>query len=140
MKDPVKQKIQESYTEQAIKLAIEGGYEGFEWNDSIEVEKINSMYAWVWGKSKLGESHGIPLGVICLDPAFWKCLGKGLGWSDRYYYCDACHRHHSTFNDCDCGVGNNQLPWNYHWHRFIDALAECKSAEDFFKGVIGKTI
>ena len=45
-----------------------------------------------------------------LDPLYWQCLGKTLGWG----------------ND-----GNSV--WLYYQHRFIDHLAEGKSIESYFE-------
>ena len=40
-------------------------------------------------------------------------------WGEELYYCDACHRHHDSFADCDCGVGNNQEAWKHHLQQMI---------------------
>lgn len=53
-----------------------------------------------------------------LNPLFWQSLGKALGW---------CY-HEPAFENCVC-TGQTI---GYYWHRFIDHLAEGKSAEDFF--------
>lgn len=27
-------------------------------------------------------------------------------------WCSACQRHHDSFSDCDCGIGNDSLEWH----------------------------
>ena len=56
---------------------------------------------------------------MVLDPNFWQCLGKVVGWED------------SELFDND---GNIQI-WKLEWHNFIDHLADGKSAEDYFKSL-----
>jgi hypothetical protein len=41
------------------------------------------------------------------DPDFWKALAKARKWEDAN-------------------------AWRFHWHRFIDHLADGKDAESFF--------
>lgn len=52
------------------------------------------------------------------DPLFWQSLGKALGWNE-------------THTD-----GKKKWlewhKWKFEWHRFLDFLAEGKSAEEFF--------
>lgn len=74
-----------------------------------------------------------------LNPFFWQCLGNALGWG-------ADGHNWSTGGEvCDyCGAvdpeGSNKEVydqcWLYHWHRFIDSLAEGKSADDFFNELL----
>lgn len=54
---------------------------------------------------------------IFLDPAFWRALGKARGWSDTY---------HADWKG----------DYKYHWHRFINHLAEGGEAEQFFKNLV----
>lgn len=64
------------------------------------------------------------------DPAFWQALGKALGWkSDTFEHTRGSHA--DDFADvepCHCG----ERDWLYHWHRFIDHLAEGGTPESFF--------
>jgi hypothetical protein len=52
-----------------------------------------------------------------LDPSFWQSLGKALGWDERI----------------DDGSHYAKPGWLEAWHRFIDHLAEGKTAESFFE-------
>lgn len=107
-----------TYIEQAIKKAIEGGYKAPCCNRDI----------------KLAEHLTENLNMVFLDPLFWQCLGKAMGWDGS--------------GECNCdmreGIHHDQCPandfknWLYHWHRFIDHLAEGKDAESFFKELFEK--
>lgn len=56
---------------------------------------------------------------IWLDTFFWQSLGKAMEWENNVYV---------------EGKGIRDVKeWKQQWHRFIDALSEGKSAEDFFK-------
>lgn len=46
---------------------------------------------------------------VLFNHDFAKSYFKG-----EHAYCDACHRHHPSFGDCDAGVGNNQEAWEHH--------------------------
>jgi hypothetical protein len=54
-----------------------------------------------------------------LAPSFWQSLGKALGWREAT---------HIVKED-------TQDDWLYHWHRFIDHLAENKTVESFFESL-----
>ena len=50
---------------------------------------------------------------ILLDPEFWRCLGESLGWEEG--------------------------GWLYHWHRYIDHIAEGRNTEEFFENLLHPT-
>lgn len=54
-----------------------------------------------------------------LDPLFWQALGKAMGWKEEMWW-----------------VNNYIEAWKYHWHRFIDHLAEGKDADSFFQDLL----
>ncbi len=91
--------------EQAIKKAIEGGYKRIPSDFSLGFENGYLI--------NYGDCGQVWLEAILLDPQFWQCLGKAMGWQmvreweGRY--------------------------WKKYWHRFIDHLAENKSIDSFFK-------
>lgn len=105
--------------EKAIKKAIEGGYERYSISFKIE-----------WFSENIEEKYR-----ILLDPFFWQALGKAMGWSKN------CRSYSKAL-----GRGNGQPifqgrvyeigSWRYHWHNFIDHLAEGKDAESFFAELI----
>lgn len=116
--------------QEIIKKSIEGGwkpeivedYKNFACNHTKPIEQCVT----------------IPHEKIFLDPKFWQCLGKTLGWKMIWIcpadgkieprevtyeeFCDNCERKVTT-----------QDGWLYYQHRFIDHLAEKKSAKEFFK-------
>lgn len=68
--------------------------------------------------------------VVLLDRNFWISLGKAMGWKDKV--CDNCG---GSGDNC-CGALRMQITmekeWLYHWHKFIDHLAEDKTIESYF--------
>jgi hypothetical protein len=85
---------------EAIKLAIEGGYDnkyGVNFSDYTKGDEYSSTF---------------------LDPLFWQCLGKSLGWVSI-----------GTADIPQTVVGHQ---WLGHWHSFIDHLAKGKDPEEFF--------
>lgn len=120
--------------EQAIEKAIEGG-----WVCKNE-----------WGSSIVDT----PRERILIDPLFWKSLGKAMGWGDEmvcidetghpkewgyYFHCPVCGEIvHGERQECPSECETDYPPiesWKYHWHRFIDHLAEGKDAESFFSNL-----
>lgn len=95
--------------EQAIQKAIEGGYvigEGKRYDEF---------------RHKLGQHiHTFPREIGFLDPLFWQSLGKAMGWKD-------------VGETYGLPVSMASIGWLYHWHRFIDHLAEGEDAESFFE-------
>ncbi len=81
-------------------------------------EEGGYRYRW-WKVNDLDHNqgyNGLPMRALSehlYDPDFWKALGKARGWQDA-------------------GA------WRFHWHRFIDHLADEKYAESFFKDLCGK--
>lgn len=105
--------------EQAIKKAIEGGYDIEKYFGTELSEKMGSMphddfKAKCW---LLSDPH------ILLDPKFWQCLGKACGWPEREY---------TDFK----GRKVKWHIWKNHWHQFIDHLASGKDPASFFTTLI----
>ena len=83
---------------------------------SVKFEGKKMYLEWYSGETETIHLEKIVWQEIALDPNFWRCLGKALGWGkDTYDY--------ERGEDTD---------WKWHWHRFIDALSEGKTADDFF--------
>lgn len=102
--------------EKAIELSIKGGWgratvyrpELFSYLDTV------SFYGQNWPG-------------YFLDPVWWQCLGKSLGWPANM--CTTCGEPNKE-NCCECC--NWISGWQFFWHRFIDHLADGKSPNDFF--------
>jgi hypothetical protein len=98
-----------NYTEQAIKDAVEkGGY------------KHPYMGTAVQTIAEYGHHQ-----VALLDPAFWECLGKARAWENIKWNAELISPRKILHK-----YGSGYL---YHWHRFIDHLADGHSTEQFFE-------
>lgn len=119
---------------EAIKLAIENG------------EYPSDVTADYYIFTEIGRSERR---LVLLDPLFWQALGKALGWKDEEPAFIASGRQKTmgpSYEDpevwtefIDYKENNNLEVWLYHWHRFIDYLAEGKDADSFFKELIKPT-
>lgn len=113
--------------EQAIELAIKGGW-------STSYVSLNSK--------KYYEKY-------LLDPLFWQALGKSLGWNKTEYHESKgieviAVGKHKCNQKCSprlnyYGVEWVGEVWKFHWHRFIDHLAEGKDVEEFFTNLTRPT-
>lgn len=105
--------------EKAIRSAIEGGWRGDQraqfivYNDVLEPDRRT--------QAQIGDH-------ILLDPLFWQALGKSLGWRGNY---DSYKRNRTTKI-----LGEYKPIHQFHWHRFIDHLAEGKNVDDFFNKLL----
>ena len=135
--------------EKAIQKAIEGGY-----LPEMPLE-MKVQYPPVSAKDLAALQMNLVGGAILLKPKFWQCLGKAMRWKDQLCMrcggvCDGKQDPMSGEWDASCeGCGANWLDnaefpeegfaikgYMYHWHRFIDHLAEGKSPDSFFEDLI----
>ena len=97
---------------EAFEIAIQNGWTTFKGH------KIDSVRLMQSGDKRLAEvieeQEGASSSAIFsydeffLDPLFWRSLGRGLGWEET-------------------------VEVEVHWHHFIDALAEGRTPEQFFR-------
>lgn len=127
-----------TYTELAIQKAIEGGWEGLEFRDFIEMDKKGDIHARLWGESKLGEMHGMVLAQALLDPNFWQALTKSIGQGKaiKHTYRREIKRGCGKFITMKRKWRGGQRSWKFNWHSLIDHLAEGKSGEDYFESIL----
>lgn len=71
--------------------------------------------------TKEGWKANVDFQFALLNPLFWQSLGKSLGW---YFKKEEWESYPPMFE------------WQWHWHSFIDHLAEGKDAESFFKELL----
>lgn len=64
-----------------------------------------------------------------LDPKFWQCLGKALGW----FYPDG--RSVAKYINNDPKRTQKDM-WIWHWHQFIDHLANGGIPDEFFEKLL----
>ena len=99
--------------EQAIRDAIGKGGWKHPYNDAESKEEIYQLAAHYWQDT-------------CMDADFWRALGRARGW--RHYTANAklTPAHKTCTRFCN---------WKGEWHRFVDWLAEGKSANSFFESL-----
>lgn len=124
-----------NYTEQAISMAYDNGYKR-----PMIIHPLDFALAVVPAKNLKDRSkQKIWQAVIFLDPLFWQALGKGLGWGEKACMeCGFNGRFDDYHGDCGICTGKAYAGWQFHWHCFIDSLAEGKNPEGFFKELIEK--
>lgn len=113
--------------EAAISLAIEGGYNVGPIEVDIACDHKHAHYF--------------------IDPFFWQCLGKSLGWADRLFMGEPINKKMSLWlskREKETGepyIEDCTTPgWKYHWHCFIDALASGQDIDSFFTSLIEKKL
>lgn len=119
--------------ENAIKKAIEGGYEKLHMKHteflSIEIDNDRVHYNFYDLQCSQTDHFTYSKNAILLDPLFWKALGKSVGWKDVERY------------DKEGGFSSIKgwiriEGWVNNWHHFINHLAEGEDAESFFNELI----
>ena len=112
--------------QEVMNAAIAGGYH-IEESDGVATaySGANSEYS-AWTRTDNHSSFMIPMHETFLDPAFWHALGHVLGWDVP---CDLAITCVQGMEECRCRDG---AYWMYHWHCFIQHLANGESPETFF--------
>lgn len=150
--------------ETAIKIAIENGWNPFKTVAIKDTSRFQKMDWETWGYYNQEDRFEGSVNEyrICLDPLFWQCLGKGLGWgrdeakikelkfsleyeesmynsgleypTDTPQFYDAQQRTHDKIRGMRQKLYEmeNGQTWKQEWHRFIDHLSEGKDIESFF--------
>lgn len=67
---------------------------------------------------------------IFLDPLFWEALGKSLGWEKKTVRGKLCGIEGCT------GKHLEGTDWKDQMHRFVDALSEGQTPDEFFKELL----
>lgn len=127
-------------------MAIKGG-----WMKDVKIKSwhYNGVFAHFIIKGLLGDFEWkYTWQEFTSDPLFWQSLGKVMGWEK----CDRCgfpREEHLGGKMILCvapkGVEGitttadlktfRRRNWYDQWHKFIDSLAEGKTAEDYFKSL-----
>lgn len=113
--------------EDAIKKAIGGGFRRWDKNRKVvEVSADNGVFTYRTRAKYFREkpfsikvSYSVPLTELFKGASFWKALGTKLRWRDEMVVVG--ERHYAV-----------KSGWRMQWHRFIDHLADGKTAEEFF--------
>jgi len=115
--------------QEACAKAVAEGYH------SISLHGVETYYSGansefsVWTRTDNHSSLVVPMEATFLDPLFWQALGRALGWDH------AMTTVHAVENGRPTIVTRAGHHWLSHWHRFIDDLAEGKTAESFFESL-----
>jgi len=96
--------------EQALKKAIEGGYEV-----SCGQRDIITGHDPQFRQDNLN--------ITFFDPLFWQALFKDSYFGKLKVFINVWHKKEPR----------SMATWQYQWHRLIDTLSKGKSAEDFFE-------
>jgi hypothetical protein len=112
---------------EAVNKATEGGYH-INGSDGTETyySGASSHYS-AWTRKDNDSSFIVTTEETFLDPEFWQALGRALGWEHRLMTV------HKVENGRPTVVTKPEQHWLYHWHRFIDYLAEGRTPESFFE-------
>jgi len=112
--------------QEALDTAVEGGYHIYG-SDGMDTDYrgANSEYS-MWTRKDNESSFIVPTEEAFLDPKFWQALGRALGWSEACDLAITCAHGHE-----ECRQYHGYY-WMFHWHRFIQTLADGNSPEAFF--------
>lgn len=117
-----------TYLQQFIQKSIEGGYDIWEFiarrYDYLKEDLARNVD---WEDVLITDLDKRDLAL--LDPDFWKCAGKALGWG----------RPETEWTKCkgvQC-LGFTQR-WRTEMFNFIDHLADHKDTEEYFKNILTK--
>lgn len=122
---------------EAIQKAIEGGY------------KLPKDYVFVYHSgSHINSFLDEYRKDFLLDPLFWQCLGKAMGWEK--YVCDECgstlqattsistYRRLCSENSDHWDNGGSEESYKYYWYSLIDHIADGGDIDTFFNNLINK--
>jgi hypothetical protein len=110
----------------AIDKASEGGYH-IKGADGVDTDYSGASREYsAWTRQDNKSSFMVAVEETFLDPQFWQALGRALGWNH------AMMTVHEVENGRPTVVTRAGQHWRYHWHRFVDCLAEGKTPEDYF--------
>ena len=122
--------------EEAITQAMQGGYH-INGSDGVEAYYSEANSSWsVWTRKDNDASFVVAAEETFLDPFFWHALGGALGWEgDRVldFELNWDLIDESLHAEIAQNLRVKGIPtWLYHWHRFIDYLAEGETPASFF--------
>lgn len=134
-----------TFIEQAIREAVEEGVwvpldTLLRYTANVKCTVEGPAIKCIWSTDDWTNQMKIRIDAIdwrqtTLDPAFWQALGRARRWSEAEYSVSFGSTH-PTLSTRFGGRAYTLNTWRYHWHRFIDHLAEGKDAESFFKDLL----
>src|SRR2546422_6150829 len=113
--------------QEALDKATAGGYH-IHGADGVETAYSGASSAYsAWTRKDNKSSFMVAVEATFLDPHFWQALGRALEW---HHAMRTVHKVEHGRPTVVTSVGQH---WRSHWHRFVDCLAEGKTAADFFQ-------
>lgn len=102
----------------AIKLAItKGGYPAI-WYEKQQYAR----FEWQNSEDYLQEHD------LVLDPEFWKCLGKALGWAEeQFYQATPSHSH----------LGETMPEAKWYFRNYMNVIWDYQDRNEFWNKLIG---
>jgi len=97
---------------------------------SIEKGGLNPGLSWLTDEQ------------LYLTPSFWQALGRALGWKTQFalssFETDGTQDEYGLRYNGGVDKSNDRLipAWLYHWHCFIDWIADGKTPDSFFEELI----
>jgi hypothetical protein len=112
--------------QEAVDIAVEGGYH-LHGTDGVATiyTGANSEFS-AWTRTDNHSSFMISVHETFLDPAFWRALGRALGWEETCELAITCVRGQEECRRCHGSY------WMYQWHCFIQHLANGQPPDTFF--------
>jgi hypothetical protein len=118
---------------EAVTKAVAGGYH-VHGADGITTDFVGAnSECSAWTRTDNASTFLVPVEETFLDPRFWQALGRTLGWKEACELYIACGQRHDECRHCHGAY------WMYHWHCFIQALAEGNTPEVFFEQLTSHT-
>ena len=112
--------------QEAVNTAVEGGYH-LHGTDSVATVYTGANDAYsAWTRTDNHSSFLVPVEETFLDPAFWRALGRTLGWEKACDLAITCRHGHEECRRCHGSY------WMYQWHCFIQYMADGHPPDTFF--------
>jgi hypothetical protein len=99
---------------QAIEESISQG-----WQYEGETPRCDELYDAFYIHDQDGGFVNLNLCKVILDPSFWQCLGKAIGWEGEDMY-----------------QSLTMSAYMAYWHRLIDHISEGGTIEKYFEELV----
>jgi hypothetical protein len=112
--------------QEAVNTAVAGGYH-LHGTDGVTTvyTGANSEFS-AWTRTNNHSSFMVSVHETFLDPAFWRALGRALGWEETCELAITCVHGQEECRRC------HGYYWMYQWHCFIQHLANGQTPDTFF--------
>ena len=115
--------------QEALNKATQGGYHIHD-ADGVETAYSGASRAYsAWTRTDNQSSCMAAVEETFLDAYFWQVLRRALRWDHTIATV------HTVENGRPTVVTSTGQQWRSHWHRFVDCLADGKTAADFFQSL-----